>query len=92
MKTVLLLAERVIADRGYLEERCEYDNSADSSSDNIFEVFRACHETVNRPIKNFKVIGHQFKHRKELHGFCFHSVANNIQLMIKNGYPLFSIS
>lgn len=48
-------------------------------------------ETVNKMIKQFKILKNTYRQSLEKHPLVFHAVANLTQLMLKNGYPLFSV-
>jgi hypothetical protein len=51
---------------------------------------RARHETVNRRFKQFNCLK-SFRHGKELHAYCFNSVAVLTEIGIEYGEPLYSI-
>jgi hypothetical protein len=46
-------------------------------------------ETVNKRLKQFKVLDDIFHHDVEFHGACFRACAVLTQLSINNGNPLF---
>lgn len=85
----LAINERIVADKGYKNDRCFYNipNHPESFSSRI----RARHETVNRRLKHFSVLGSMFRHDISLHSACFHAALNLTQLMISHSEPLFQI-
>ena len=91
LKNKLLPSERVIADQGYRDNRCDYLPDDLAFPDKLYFKCRARHENANKRIKQFNVAAYRFRHEKSLHGICFHAAANLAQLMIENGSPLFSI-
>lgn len=90
MKGALGRGEIVVADKGYQDEKCVVEESLQISKEDIKRI-RARHETVNRRMKQFFVLGHKFRHPLSRHSSCFHAVANLNQIMIANGEPLFSM-
>lgn len=91
MKESLLSGEKVVADGGYRDNCCEQLGGQSSTLSKVYSVVRARHETVNRRLKQFFVLGHRFRHDLSRHSACFHAVSNLTQLMIENGEPLFSV-
>lgn len=91
LKNLLLPHEKVIADRGYRDEKCVYLPNDLIYADNLYSSVRARHENANRRIKQFNIISNRFRHDLSLQHFCFFAAANLAQLMIENGSPLFSI-
>lgn len=93
MKNMLISREKVIADGGYPDERCDYNAGAlNAALLRLHTISRARHETVNRRLKQFAAVGSRFRHDVHLHSACFHAVANLTQLMIENGEELFQIN
>lgn len=88
LKGLLHYGEQVVSDKGYPDQCCV---SNSTSNQILFSRIRARHETVNRRFKEFRVIGSVFRNDLSLHGKCFHAVTNIVQLMLENGYPLFSL-
>ena len=72
--------ERVIADRGYGGARCVTPRNTSSRYAARAMVYRANHERINGRIKRFRVLSTRFRHNLDKHRFCFHAVANVIQL------------
>lgn len=91
MKHALLPNKKVIADGGYPDEHCVTRTAVREAERDIFSRVRARHETANRRLKQFYVIGHRFRHSISLDSCCFHAVANLTQLMIELEEPLFSL-
>lgn len=86
----LLANEVVLCDKGYRGRNCKNYIPEDPSS-HMSAVLLARHETVNRRLKIFNVLGQKFRHRPDLHSFCFHAVLNLTQLMLEDSNPLFDI-
>jgi len=80
--------ELTIADKGYKDQRYfAYNNSM------LVKKILARHETVNSRLKNFKVLSDRFRHNLTFHKYCFHAVANIVQMMdIEDGQSLFKIN
>ena len=89
MQKCLNSYENVIADGVHKYERCK--TTANRSINDFDATVQARHETVNRRLKQFFVLGYRFRHRISRHSSCFHAVANLTQLMIENGEPLFEL-
>lgn len=49
------------------------------------------HETVNKRIRQFKILNDIFRHNIQNHPLIFHAIVNITQLMIENGEPLFKV-
>lgn len=81
--------ERSVADDGYKDAKYFLlPNCADAQR---HKRIMARHETVNKRIKQFKVLSETFRHDIGLHKLCFHAVVNLTQLVIKHEAPLFPI-
>ena len=91
LKGVLLPNEKVIADRGYKDEKCAYFPSDMKYPDKLFSKSRARYETFNQRIKQFNMAGQRFRHHVSRHGVCFHAAANITQLMLEYESPLFEL-
>jgi len=50
----------------------------------------ARHETINRRLKNFRVLDRPFRHGVGRHGMVFDCVAVLVQYELENGHPLFA--
>lgn len=81
--------EKVIADRGYNDQR--YFDLPNGHADQQKKQILARHETVNRRIKQFCCMNYRFRHALYLHPRFFHAVVNLTQLMIENGEPLYPV-
>lgn len=98
LKTQLLENEVVEADRGYRGDGstvCPDDCNTFDEWKIKFNV-RARHETVNKRMKDFKVLESRFRHKvsrydMHRHELCFTAVAIITQLHISSFEPLFPI-
>ena len=88
LKKILLPGEYVVKDRGYRDNMCKC--SCKNESSDIFSMVRARHETVNRGLKKFGVLGDRFRHSIGKHSMCVHAVGYLVQLSINYGNSLFS--
>lgn len=79
LSAMLLNNEKVIADGGYAGE-CIMKPS--ESSRERFQYLRARHEALNGRLKSFSVLRNVFRHDRDLHGLCFHAVAQLVQLRL----------
>lgn len=91
MKSALLPGERVIADRGYGDERCSTPDTLTAEGRQLASEIRARHETVNGRFKKFRVLRDTFRHDRSKHSVCFHAVASITQLQM-DSEPLFYVS
>ena len=66
-------------------------NGLNNAEQYMQKVARSRHETANKRIKQFSVISGVFRHDVDLHGLCFHAVANITQLAIRRNEPLFQV-
>ena len=93
LKQLLLPGERVEADLGY-----RGDPSVDSPNVNCPNPYyiamkatvRARHETINRRLKSFNVLGGRFRHEIKKHGMVFEAVAvvTQLQLLSEPVFPV----
>jgi hypothetical protein len=82
--------ERALADKGYADPN--YFIFPQFNVPNArHKLIMARHETVNRRLKQFGVLGQVFRHKLQLHPRCFKAVINLTELMIENGEPLFDV-
>ena len=81
--------ERALTDKGCKSNRRKW--RLNGASPRFASLVRARHETVNRRLKQFRVLGSRYKRSLRKRAFCFHAVANLTQLMMENGEPLFEI-
>lgn len=49
------------------------------------------HETVNKRLRQFKILDNKFRHSLIKHEICFGAVINLTEILIENGEPLFSV-
>ena len=83
--------ERALADAGYRDDDYFiYPGCAAIPNVQQKEIM-ARHETVNRRLKQFGVLGKRFRHQVRLHPICFHAVLNLTAIMIDNGEPLYDV-
>ena len=92
-------SERVEADDGYIGEdpiKTKVPKSIVHDQKPLFLKMRTFvrrrHETVNKRMKQFKVLSTVFRHNIELHGDCFRAVAVLTQLEIDHGARLFDVT
>ncbi len=90
LKRMLRVNERVVADKGYTDEKCVTPRQLSSARRSFYALLRARHETVNERLKHFTVLRERFRHDRAKHSICFHAVANVVQVMMRTD-PLFSI-
>lgn len=88
LKSKLSQNELVLADFGYGGDRIVHDINGDRD---IASTLLARHETVNRRLKSFSVLGSVFRHDLSLHCYCFHASANLVQLTLQSSNPLFQV-
>lgn len=81
--------EKTIADKGYVDPQFFIQKNVDNAD--IHGRIMARHETINKRIKQFKILKYQYRNALNKHPIVFHAVANLTQLMIENGHPLFSV-
>jgi hypothetical protein len=86
--------EKVETDLGFRGEKFH------SNEDNIFlsesgqwqkYLVHACHETVNKRLKQWNCLHRVSWHNLRKHGPVFRAVASITQLAIENGEPLFDV-
>lgn len=81
--------ELTLADKGYPDQ--QYFITPTEENGNRHKEIMARHETVNKRLKQFKVLRERFRHNLQKHPRCFYAVANITEILIENGYPLYSI-
>lgn len=83
----------VLADGGYRDGRvyCETPTGLNNDDQKMKSIARSRHETMNRRLKQFGVLVQTFRHDLQKHVYCFHAIANIVQLDIMNGNDLFSV-
>lgn len=83
--------EYTIADKGYNDTQYFLFPTKDNTRTRKIRTILARHETINRRIKQFRVMGCRFRHQLHLHPRCFHAVINLIEITIENCEPLYQI-
>lgn len=81
--------ERSMADKGYKDEKYFLLPTVRNSKRHKFIMSR--HETVNKRLKQFRVLSETYRHKLSAHKYCFHAVVNLTQLSIVYEEPLFSV-
>lgn len=81
--------ELVLANNGYREYRCALHIQGQAIQ--LSTCLRSRNETLKGRMKVFNILHHMFRHIRDQQAISFHTVPNNIQVEIGNGYPLFSI-
>jgi hypothetical protein len=84
--------EKVVADKGYRDNRYFINPLDDPDSSILQKSIMARHETINRRIKQFHVLTDTFRHDIDKHQICFYAVCNLTQLMLLNGEPLYEVA
>lgn len=85
----IIQGELTFADRGYGDSRYFVSPNHTNAVGHKFIMSR--HETVNKRLRQFRVLYNTFRHDIDKHPKCFHAVVNIVALVIKNEEPLFSI-
>lgn len=89
---MLLPGERAIADKGYRDANYFIYPHPDADIDVVRQKqIMARHETVNRRLKQFGVLGQRFRHTLQKHPCCFNAVVNLTELMLENGGDLYNL-
>lgn len=82
--------ERTMADKGYKDDA--YFILPNDENKTLHKLIMSRHETVNKRLKQFNILKHDFRHEKSKHPMVFHAVANVTQHILQNEQPLFSIN
>lgn len=83
--------ELTVADKGYRNAHYFiYPNGAYIPLEAHRRIL-ARHETVNRRLKAWNVLGYRYHHSVDSHWLCFNAVANLVQLTIDLGDTLFDV-
>ena len=88
--SALRVGEKAVADKTYRDEHF-VNPFNDPNSAALQKTIMARHETVNKRVKQFRVLQNCFRHAVDKHQICFYAVCNLTQLMIMNGEPLYQI-
>ena len=88
--------ERVEADRGYLGLDPEFAKTPAgpmrvAEKKDLQNTVRACHETVNKRLKQFEILHQVYRHDVLDHCFVFRAVAVITQLSFDVNEPLFPV-
>ena len=88
--------EQIEADSGYRGSDPEFVKSPSmalrqNEDADLKNRVRARHETVNKRLKQFKMLDGAYRHNIGYHNFVFRSIAVITQLSIEAGEPLFSV-
>ena len=86
--------EKVIADMGYRGDIKVFTklDAATPEKRQIIQRIRARHETINRRIKTWMILGGKYRHGLNKHGIIFQAVLVIEQLSMENGHPPFQIT
>ena len=79
-----LYNELTVADGGYAGDQALRGHELPKFLRGRHKDFRARHETVNRRFKSFGCLQQKFRHDRDLHCVCFHSVACIVQVLLDN--------
>lgn len=82
--------EKAVADKGYNDAKYFVTPKNTPHYPNI-HVLLARHETVNKRIKQWKILGTRFRHSLYRHPMCFYAIINITQIALESENPLFSI-
>jgi hypothetical protein len=93
LKIMIPEGKKVVADKGYIGEKCiSAPNSHDPSEVRNFKSrARARHESFNSRLKNFKILDERFRHGEHKHKEIFEAVCVICQYQLENGSPLFDV-
>lgn len=78
-----------LADKGYNDSKFFILPNDENSI--MHKRIMSRHETINKRIRQFKILNDVFRHDIQYHPIVFHAIINVTQLMLKNGEPLFNI-
>lgn len=94
LKRRLHARELVVADRGYRgDSKCRTPYHIVSRTDQrAMNKALARHETVNKRIKQFKVLKQQFRHPLSKHKDCFIAAAVATQVMFNRGFKPYKVT
>lgn len=91
LKQKIGVGEKLVADGGYGDDSCILKNSLAGITKRYHAAIRARHETVNKRLKDFKILKHVYRHSLSKHATCFFAVANITQIALEMESPLFRI-
>jgi hypothetical protein len=78
--------ELTLADNGYNDQRFFKNPTT-----HLDRTILARHETVNKRLKQFKVLRSRYHHPLQKHPKCFHACVNIVQVQIEKGEKLFEV-
>lgn len=81
--------EMTLADKGYRDSN--FFLLPTERNGILHKKIMSRHETVNKRVRQFKILKETFRHPLVKHPTVFHAVVNITQLIIENGEPLYSI-
>jgi hypothetical protein len=82
--------EMTLADKGYRDKKIFL--LPEQTNQRLHKDIMSRHETVNKRLRQFRILYHSFRHSIEKHKTCFSAVLNITELILENGEPLFSVS
>jgi hypothetical protein len=85
------LGEMTMADDGYNDRNYFITGAYFPQRAEEIKRIMARHETVNRRLKQFKVLGDRFRHNVHLHPRCFYAVVNIIATSFLTGERLYDL-
>lgn len=80
--------EKKLADRIYKDDHFILPNAQNRT---LHNNIMSRHETVNKRMKQFNILKHEFRHTLDKHPSIFHAVANLTQLVLETEQPLFAV-
>lgn len=83
LKNQIRYGEQVLTDGGYKDESCVLKDNLVGITKRYHSLIRARHETLNKRLKEFKVLKHVYRHRLSKHVICFYAVANITQIALE---------
>lgn len=81
--------EMTLADKGYKDNR--FFLLPNELNGNYHKKIMARHETVNKRLRQYKILKNTFRNTLKKHPTVFHAVVNLTQLTIQYEEPLFSV-
>lgn len=83
------VGEKTLADKGYRDGI--FFILPNDTNQTFHKRIMNRHETVNRRIRQFKILKQSYRHDLKKHPIVFSAVLNLTQLKIQNGEPLFRV-
>ncbi len=91
VKKFLSENKKIVANKGYPDERCLKSDEAPTEHENLHGEIRAGNESASRRFKQFSALTSTFRHSLDLHGYVFHAIANLSHVSIELRESLFEI-